>query len=368
MAALDLWWDAGNALLEKARFGSPRRLWHALYLLAGLARARTAVRLCRGRAGGEGDLSIAVAGPRTLASELSDILLQGEAEVRRGPRGRLRRPRDLDAGADLEAALVHPWHADRWARAGWTVVPRTVCFQLRHPRDWRPPAGRRERGLLRELQRGERAGFDVEEAPARAALAEFRARMVEPYARTRFGRDARVAIGRAARRGTILFLNRDGVRVAGILLVPLRSRLVLLRLGVLDGREDLLREGVVAAMYREAIGWAARRGYETVDGGLSSAFVQDGVHRWKLKWRFLPDEVPFLDRLALRARTPAGRRAIEQLVPARKDASPLSPDRAAPRPAGAHGPLASSGPPERPPRLEARPAHPRAEAIRRKGP
>jgi hypothetical protein len=366
MAALDLWWAAGNALLDRARFGSPRRLWHGLYLLAGLARASTAVRLCRGRACGEGDLSIAVAGPRTLAAELSDILLQGGAEIRRGPRVRLHRPRDLDAGADLETALVHPWHAGRWARAGWTLVPRTVRFQLRQPREWRPPAGRRERGLLRELQRAERGGFNVEEASARAALAEFRARMVAPYARTRFGRDARIAIGRAARRGTILFLRRDGVRVAGILLVPLRSRLVLLRLGVLDGREDLLREGVVAAVYREAIGWAARRGYDTVDGGLSSAFVQDGIHRWKLKWRFLPEELPFLDRLALRARTPAGRRALERLVPARSDASPLSPEREAPRTAGAPGPVPSPGPPERPPRA-ARPAQPRADAVRREG-
>jgi hypothetical protein len=309
-----LWVLAGSVLLDRARFGSPPVFWRCVYLAVAFLRRREVVRVYRGFDEGRSRLTLAVAAPRSLASELAGILLEGPVDVAREGRRGLRRPARLAAGADLEAALVHAWHAGRWRRAGWTVVPRRVRFELPSPAGWRPPASRRERSLQTDVCRAERGGFDVEEAPAREALAEFRERMVTPHARLRFGRDAATWVGRWAARGTILFVRRGGVRVAGILLVPRGRRLVLLRLGVLDGRDDLVRDGALGAVYLAAIRWGARHGFATLDGGMSSAFRQDGIHRYKRKWRFIARDPGFTDRVALLPRTEAGRRALERLL------------------------------------------------------
>jgi hypothetical protein len=138
--------------------------------------------------------------------------------------------------------------------------------------------------------------------------------MVVPYARERFGARAGLWIGRAARRGTILFAVRDGVRVAGALLLPRGRVLSLLRVGVLDGRFDVVRDGVLAALKVREIAWARERGFGALDAGLSSALTRDGGHRWKRKWGFVARDADLAGRIAFRVRTDAGRRALASLA------------------------------------------------------
>lgn len=307
-------WEAASLFLERARYSRVSALWRALYLVLILGRRAEPVLVCRTR-GVPGDgLSLAVAGSRTLAEELSGILLAGPVDVHQAGRLRPARARTLDAGTDLEAVRIHPWHAARWRSAGWTVVPRRVRFELDLRAPWRVPSGRRGRALANDLRKVARGGFGVEAAPAREALAEFRARMVVPYAVRRFGSRVSLWIGRSARRGTILFVVRDGVRLAGALLVPRGDTLLLPRLGVLDGRTELVQEGVLAALYLYQIEWARARGFRTLDAGLASALTSDGINRWKRKWGFVPKAAPLADPIAFRALTEAGGRALANLA------------------------------------------------------
>lgn len=307
------WWEAGTALLEHARYSRLAPVWEVLYQLLLLVRPRGAVRVARGAAPEGGDLVIAVAGSAALAGEVAAAF--GAAAPSDGPPGPPRPDGSLAeaAGPDLEVVRVHPWRAARWARAGWRVVPRRVRFELDLAGRWPPHAGRRSRSLANELRRVSRSGFAFEEEPARAALPDFRARMVAPYALERFGRGASLRVGRVARRGTILFAVRDGVRVGGGLLIPRGDRLFFPRLGVLAGRGDLVHEGLHGALYLAAIEWARARGFRVLDAGVASGFARGGIHRWKRKWGFVPRDAPLSDLLALRARTDAGRRALESL-------------------------------------------------------
>lgn len=314
LGAARVWWDVGGACLDGARYGPARALWRSLYLGLTLARRRTPVFLVRGRGAVGGELSLAVAGSRKLVAELAELVLAGPSETRLEGRTLLDRPRTLAAGADLEATFVHPWHATRWVRAGWHVSPWRLRFELDLRSPWRAAAGRDGRSVANNLRRAERAGFAVEEVAAAGALPEFRARMVVPYARRRFGIRASSRIGRSARGGTILFIVRDGVQLAGGLVVPRGDRLHFPRLGVLDGRTELVREGVLAALYARTIEWGRARGFRTLDAGLACASAADGVHRWKVRWGFVPRDTPLEDRIALRARTDAGRRALASLA------------------------------------------------------
>jgi hypothetical protein len=57
---------------------------------------------------------------------------------------------------------------------------------------------------------------------------------------------------------------------------------------VLDGSDDLLKEGVSTALYYFMLQEAYREDYKRLDWGLSRSFVTDGVTRYKLKWGSLP--------------------------------------------------------------------------------
>jgi hypothetical protein len=303
-------WELSTAFLERAKYSRVPGVWSAAYLLLSRARTRAAVFVCSGAAAGGGELSIAVAGSRSLAEEIAGVFLTTGTRIRAVVPAPLTRPRNLSSGADLEVARIHPWHAARWSGAGWRVVPRRVRFDLDLGAPWKPRAGRRGRALANDLRKIARAGFAFEEVPARDALETYRTRMMAPYARARFGGRASLRVGRAARRGTIHFALRDGVRLGGILLVPRGETLCFPSLGVLDGREDLVHEGLHAALYLHAIEWARARGFRTLDAGVASGLASDGIHRWKRKWGFVPREAPLSDLLALRARTDAGRRAL----------------------------------------------------------
>ena len=315
VSARRLAWEGASAVLERARFSRSAALWRPLFLVLILARRRTPVFLFRGPAAAGGEVSLAVGGSAALAREVADAVY-GEAPTapRLVRRANLAGPRTLDHAADLEAARVHPWHAGRWAGAGWLVVPRRVRFELDLAAPGPRATGGRGRALRSDLKKVARAGFTFEEVPARQALAEFRSRMVVPYARERFGARAAPWIARAARRGTILFAVRDGVRVAGALLLPRGRVLSLVRVGVLNGRFDVVRDGVLAALKVREIAWARGRGFRALDAGLSSALTDDGGNRWKRKWGFVARDADLAGRIAFRARTDAGRRALASLA------------------------------------------------------
>lgn len=84
--------------------------------------------------------------------------------------------------------------------------------------------------------------------------------------------------------GAIQWLTLNGERVAADLVMKQGRGYNLVVTGVKDGRQDLLRQGALAALYINSVGHARQMGCTRILLGSSRAFLQDGLTRYKGKW------------------------------------------------------------------------------------
>jgi hypothetical protein len=112
--------------------------------------------------------------------------------------------------------------------------------------------------------------------------------MYVPFSRTRHGElvfmrtphDLRYRL----RWGGILWMLRDGQRVAGMQFEQHRQTLDLLALGTVNGDLALVRDGAIAALYYHVIRLARELGCTIVDFRGSRPSLHDGLLRYKSKW------------------------------------------------------------------------------------
>jgi Acetyltransferase (GNAT) domain len=219
-------------------------------------------------------------------------------------RASLRSPDALAAlDADLVLAHVHRWAADAFRRAGWHTVPSAVRWQA-DAGD--VPPSRPHRSLRSDFKNLERHRYAHELAGTASDWSEFFELMVEPEAHARFAGRAWIP-SRWLRRefathGTLHFVLRNGVRVAGCCVVPTAAGVWLPVSGVRHGDPELLAAGAGSAALAATLRWAADRGYHRVDFGRTTPFIDDGVAWVKQKWGFQPVPEPLAHLIAVRAR------------------------------------------------------------------
>lgn len=234
---------------------------------------------------------------RSLCARLLACALPAQAHGRQ----RLWAANDLAAEkAQLVAVEVHPWLAPRLRAEGWVIVPEAVRW--RGAMDELPPATPGE-SLRADLRKIRRYGYDREVVSAEACWDEFEHTMVRPYARERFAQDTWLptpSYMRFLARSTIVFVRRDGRRVAGASVMIRNGEAWVALVGVRDGDQRLMRDGAVAAAYAFTLAWARERGVRTIDIGRTSSFQHDGLARYKAKWGFRPAPEPLSPLVAVR--------------------------------------------------------------------
>jgi len=97
------------------------------------------------------------------------------------------------------------------------------------------------------------------------------------------------------RRGNLVWLERKGKRVAGLLSSTRRGNLEIAVIGLADGNIELLRGGTMSSLYFHAIQYGIDLGATSVFFGGSRPSLHDGVFRFKRKWGAIICEHPGLN-------------------------------------------------------------------------
>jgi len=112
--------------------------------------------------------------------------------------------------------------------------------------------------------------------------------MYVPYMCRRHGELAVIhnvhQLRRAFRRGGMLWVQREGQRIAGGLFYQRSGVLYLVAVGTADGDPSLTKKGALAAVYFFYLQYAHRQGCTQVDLGGSPPALNDGLLRYKRKW------------------------------------------------------------------------------------
>jgi hypothetical protein len=109
-----------------------------------------------------------------------------------------------------------------------------------------------------------------------------------PFLRKRYADLAhevdRATLLRAYRRGCLLWVLKNGKRVAGALLQPQGSVLAWRVMGALTDGEDVAKIGALSAIYLFGAECAAQHGFRWLDLGFSKSSPRDGVLSHKASW------------------------------------------------------------------------------------
>ena len=86
------------------------------------------------------------------------------------------------------------------------------------------------------------------------------------------------------RRGWLFLIKRDGDYVAGCICFAQQGVVKFREIGVLNGDEQLMREGAQGAVYYAMVHWANKNSYNAVDFLGSWPYMSLGMFRYKRKW------------------------------------------------------------------------------------
>lgn len=280
---------AGARLPDRLREGITRV---GLALLGWSGLRKTPVARLRGPTRGSGRPGVLlVAGHDPWAGYVAQRLFQGEpAREAVGEFALSSLPHVLDrlcGEADLTVARVDRRSAGRWTGLGYLPVPEWVGTRLRVPEDLEQLV-RSGGSIKRDMVLVRRHQYRPVVTQGAQDCDAFYGSMYLPFARKRHGESAflrsRQDLRRRVARGGILWVQRDGRRVAAVLFERKADTLDLLALGTADGDLSLEREGAVAALYYFIVKWAREMGCRTVDFRGSRPSLTDGLLRYKSKW------------------------------------------------------------------------------------
>jgi hypothetical protein len=190
--------------------------------------------------------------------------------------------------ADLTITCVDHRSSRRLFGNDWLLMPAWVASELSLPTTTVEMA-RLSKRLSNRTRQYMRHQIDIMESTDTSDLAQFHQRHYLPYARTRHGEMAGMRPPwklrwRFRHEGRVFWALQDGRRVGGMLVLRLGDGLKLECLGVLDGREDLMRQGVLSLLYAHSIRHAIATGCRRVLFGNSRPSLQDGVLNFKRNW------------------------------------------------------------------------------------
>lgn len=237
------------------------------------------------------EVKVVVAGPEPWASDLPRRMFVESPARSDGGEVVLWKAeealRELSETADLIFARVDSLSARLFFGPGYLRIPEWVDTVLRLPVNLDTLV--RSNKSLREDMRV------LKHNPMEATVSEreedfelFYDSMYVPFIRARHGMLAwpsnRESLRKCFRRGGLIWVGREGERVAGILFEMKDGVLHLPAEGTRGGDVGLLKKGAVSRLFYQAIRLGMDRGCGMVDFGGCRPCLRDGVLRYKQKW------------------------------------------------------------------------------------
>jgi hypothetical protein len=195
------------------------------------------------------------------------------------------------AGADCSILVAETYRSCRWLgrrllRSDRSfLVPSWVLTEIALPTSSVVMA---DPGVRSDMRRIRKAGLSYRVTRDESDLSSFHTRMYLPYVRRRHGECAMPVsyehLVSMFASCELLLVTKNDEPIGGTVIVHEPSGPRLWLVGVLEGDQAHLNDGVVAATNHFAFEYLGRAGHSAVKLGFSRAFLSDGVLRFKRKW------------------------------------------------------------------------------------
>lgn len=239
-------------------------------------------------------LSVLVADDGFTFDYVHDLVFERGADYKKiGKISAFSAPKLADYRADIVFIGANQLLVPEYVNKGFLIVPRWVrlyCPTTEHP-DKRMESFSKSarRDIRRNLMEVVENGFSYETTNSPDWLDEFYQRMYKPYIYKKYGDKAIVhgygEVKRAFTMGSGIVLKKQERPVGGAIVYTKDSVMSNPFVGILDGDEELARDGASRALYYYTMLLAHSSGCVGVDFGHCRPFLCDGSLQYKLKWR-----------------------------------------------------------------------------------
>jgi hypothetical protein len=194
---------------------------------------------------------------------------------------------------DMILCPVNPWTIPLFRKRGWHILATWVdCIVPVHP-----SAGetlkRISRTLRQEIRAAQESGLRIEANSDPQRLRFFFEEMLKPTIQARHARHGFEPHYRELeailKSGSLLCAFQGDEWIAGGVVGFRPQEAWFAKMGWLQGEQAILQSNVVNLMFREVIEMAGERGLARVNFGGSRGLTEDGVLRYKMKWRAVPE-------------------------------------------------------------------------------
>ena len=200
-------------------------------------------------------------------------------------------PREEQMGSiryDLLLVESNRLYTGKIRSEGFFAIPEWVEFGrevIAEPKDRFPGASI---SLKSDLKKIRTAGFEFVVSKDLTDFNKFYKEMYLPHVKKRFGTSSiiksRKKLQRYFEAGFLFLLLNEGKPVAGHIFKVEREQVTGVIVGVLDGADGYLKQGVLGAIYYHLLDWAAQNNKSFINVGHCRPFPLDGVYRYKQKW------------------------------------------------------------------------------------
>ncbi|MCB1276181.1 hypothetical protein [Prosthecobacter sp.] len=189
--------------------------------------------------------------------------------------------------ADLTVAAIDRISSRLFLSKGWLTVPMWVGSSMGVPDDlW--SFARSHGDAMNDIRRVRTKGLEAELSRSDEDFDLFYDRFYVPHLERRLGEAAnlnpRWILRLVLKQGMILWMKQRGDRISGDLITVSGKQMTAVVNGVLDGRDELLREGALSGLYVHRILQAQKLHCSEIRMGGSRPSLHDGVFRYKSKW------------------------------------------------------------------------------------
>lgn len=268
----------------------------AARLLLPFTNWRVPVRLLRGTARGSGqEVRLLAAGHPRWTAWVSECWFAAEPVVESSaqvPVWALQRhlnqqQQAQQSAADLVLVGIDRLSARLFLEPGCLALPPMISTWMDVPRDAQVLGQHSWKGAS-DFRRVKKHGYESSLSTTAADFDLFYDHFYKPYLEGRHATPAAMAprwvLRLVFRCGWIQWVTQNGERVAGDLVIRQGGDFIPVITGLRDGRQDLLRQGALVAVYVHSIFHALKSGCTRILMGGSKPSLRDGVLRYKSKW------------------------------------------------------------------------------------
>ncbi len=236
-----------------------------------------------------GTLEVNYAGTGDAVQFLKNLLFIEEPlenELRQVPFWHIDRLADISTG-DMTIVEAHKRLIRQLPRQGSLVLSSMMEMTLDVEGAWSEIERGFHSSAQREFRNTYNSGYDYEVSRSDSDFEMFYHDMYVPYTKARHGDQAVIMPIQEAyqyfRHGLLFLVTQEGRRVSGSVFHLGRDMIRFIIVGVLEGDQQLLKEGAVGALNCLRLRWANQQGYKALDLGHSRPFL-GGLFRYKRKW------------------------------------------------------------------------------------